>query len=70
MKKIEPCPHCDGVSKVRKYGTAYFVRCDDCGATSGKIYTNGGVSPAMVQAVVIAKWNRRVIEPWDLGAFK
>lgn len=62
MKKIKPCPLCGGVSKVRKEDTAYFVRCEDCGATSGRIYKNGGVSPAMVQAVVIAKWNRRTKE--------
>lgn len=62
MKKIKPCPHCDRVSKVRKEDNAYFVRCDECGAESGRIYKNGGVSPAMVQAVVIAKWNRRAKE--------
>ena len=59
MNKPIHCPLCGGVSKVRKNGNAYFVRCDVCGAESGRIYKNGGISPAMVQAVVIAKWNRR-----------
>ena len=59
MKKIEPCPFCDGYAKVRKYGTAYVVQCNDCGATSGRIYRNGGVSPAVVQNMVIDLWNRR-----------
>lgn len=59
MNKPKPCPHCGGVSKVRKDGSAYFVRCEDCGATSGRIYRNGGVSPCVVQNLVIDLWNRR-----------
>lgn len=62
MEKIKSCPHCGGVAKVRKEDTAYFVRCEDCGATSGRIYRNGGVSPARVQNIVIEKWNRRTKE--------
>lgn len=51
MKKIESCPHCGGVSKVRKEDNAYFVRCEDCGATSGRIYRN--------EKSAVEAWNRR-----------
>lgn len=60
MEKIKSCPLCGGDAKVRKEDTAYFVRCEDCGATSGRIYRNGGVSPAQVQNAAVAKWNMRV----------
>lgn len=49
MKKIESCPHCGGVSKVRKEDNAYFVRCEDCGGRQADGYTGmAGVSPAQV----------------------
>ncbi len=60
MKKIDRCPFCGGYAKVRKNGNAYAVRCNDCGASSREIYRNGGVSPCVVQNMVIDAWNRRV----------
>lgn len=59
MKKIIPCPFCDGYAKIRKAENSYFVKCEKCGATSRRIYRNGGVSPAAVQNMVIDAWNRR-----------
>lgn len=59
MNKLKPCPLCGGYAKVRKYGTAYAVQCNDCGVTTRKIYRNGGVSPCVVQNMVIDLWNRR-----------
>lgn len=59
MKKIDQCPSCGGYAKIRKFGNAYAVRCNDCGMMSGKIYRNSGVSPAVVQNMVIDNWNRR-----------
>ena len=60
MKKIKLCPFCAGYAKIRKDDNAYFVKCNDCGASGRKIYRNGGVSPCVVQNFVIDEWNRRV----------
>ena len=60
MKKIKPCPFCDGYAKIHRDGNAYAVRCNGCGVTTRKIYRNGGVSPCVVQNFVIDEWNRRV----------
>lgn len=59
MNKPKPCPHCGEVSKVRKDGSAYFVRCDGCGASTKEVYRNSGVSAAAVQNFVIGLWNKR-----------
>ena len=59
MKKIKRCPCCGGTAKIRKFGNAYAVRCNDCGMASGKVYRNSGVSPAVVQNFVIDTWNNR-----------
>ena len=62
MKKIKRCPFCGGYAKIHKLENAYFVKCNDCGAMSRKIYRNGGVSPAQVQNMVIDWWNKRVMK--------
>ena len=59
MKKPDRCPFCGGCAKIRTDGNAYFVRCDNCGASSRWIYKNGGISPAMAQCLAIEMWNRR-----------
>lgn len=59
MKKPDRCPFCSGCAKIRTAENAYFVRCEECGASSRRVYKNGGVSPAMAQCMAIEFWNRR-----------
>ena len=61
--RIKPCPFCGGKAKVywNNIWKYEFVKCDTCGATTGKFEDNKGS---------IKAWNNRVLPPFTPDELK
>lgn len=54
--KLKPCPFCGGEAKIHSEYVAVYIKCEECGATSGIVKV---AAEYCANDKLAEKWNRR-----------